>query len=352
MEYRKSTKKAFLLLAGGLSVLVAGAQSGNNPFLQKTFPRESIRQVESHTSGGNISVYGEASGQARVEVYIYSNNGRRDGDLSKEEIQKRLDAEYDLILSVDGGKLTASARSKEKNMNWRKSLSIGFKIYVPQAVSTLVRTSGGNINMKDLTGTEEFATSGGNLDIDNLSGKIRGRTSGGNISITGSKDDIDVTTSGGNMDAEHCEGTIRLSTSGGNIHLRALKGDIHATTSGGEVDGEAIAGELRTGTSGGNVDLRDLACSVKASTSGGNINVTVKTVGKYVDLSNSSGSINLEMPQGQGLDLKIYGDRVHAGTLSNFHGVMDEKHITGTLNGGGIPVTVDGNSGNVRLTFR
>jgi DUF4097 and DUF4098 domain-containing protein YvlB len=352
MEYKIATKKIFLLLAGGLSVLAAGAQVGRAPFLQKSFPRESIRQVESRTSGGNISVYGEPSGQARVEVYISANNGRRDGELSKEEIQKRLDEEYELIVAVNGDKLTATARPKERNTNWRRSLSIGFRIYVPQAVSTSLRTSGGNINMKDLSGTEDFSTSGGNLDIDNLSGKIRGRTSGGNVSITGSKDDIDVTTSGGNMDAEHCEGTIRLGTSGGNINLRALKGDIHATTSGGHVDGEAITGELQTGTSGGNVELRDLSCSVKASTSGGNINVAVKVPGKYVDLSNSSGSINLEMPQGQGLDLKIYGERVHAGTLNNFHGEMDERHIAGTLNGGGIPVKVDGNSGNVRLSFK
>jgi DUF4097 and DUF4098 domain-containing protein YvlB len=353
MEYKVSTKKIFLLLAGGLSILTAGAQTGHIPFLQKTFPRESIRQVESHTSGGNISVYGEPSGQARVEVYISSNNGRRDSELSREEIQKRLDEEYELIISVNGDKLTATARSKERNnMNWRRGLSIGFKIYVPQAVSTSLRTSGGNINMKDLSGTEDFSTSGGNLDIDNLSGKVRGRTSGGNVSITGSKDDIDITTSGGNMDAEHCEGTIHLATSGGNINLRALKGTVNATTSGGHVEGESITGELRTGTSGGNIDLRDLSCSVRASTSGGNIYVTVKETGKYVDLSNSSGSINLEMPQGQGLDLKIYGERVHAGTLNNFHGAMDEKHIDGTLNGGGIPVKVDGNSGNVHLTFR
>jgi DUF4097 and DUF4098 domain-containing protein YvlB len=353
MEYGRSIKKAFLLLAGGLSILTAGAQrSGNAPFLEKSFPRESIRQVEAQTSGGNISVYGTASGQARVEVYVWANNGRNSAEPSREEIQKRLNEEYDLVVSVSGDKLTATAHSKGGNNGWRHNLSIGFKIYVPEAVSSMVRTSGGNISMKDLSGTENFTTSGGNLDIDNLTGKIKGRTSGGNVSIMGSKDDIDVTTSGGNMDAEHCEGMIRLSTSGGNINLRALKGTVHAVTSGGHVEGEAITGELQAGTSGGNVDLRDLSCSVKASTSGGNIYVTVKEAGKYVDLSNSSGSIDLEMPKGQGMDLKIYGERVHAGTLNNFHGVMDEKHIDGTLNGGGIPVKVDGNSGNVHLSFR
>jgi DUF4097 and DUF4098 domain-containing protein YvlB len=345
-------KKILFLFACGLGVLAAGAQSsGQTPFLKKSFPRESIRQVESQTSGGNISIMGEASGEARVEVYI-SADGRRSDGVSKEEIQKRLDEQYDLIVALNGDKLTASARPKQHNMNWNRGLSISFRIYVPQTVSSSLRTSGGNISLKDLSGTEDFKTSGGNLDIDGLSGKITGRTSGGNVSITGSKDDIDITTSGGNMDAEHCEGTIHLVTSGGNLSLKALKGTIHATTSGGHVEGEAITGELQTRTSGGNINLRDLSCSLRASTSGGGIDVTVKAMGKYLDLENSSGNVTLELPAAQGMDLKIRGERVHAGTLNNFHGQMDEKHIDGALNGGGIPVTVDGNSGNVRLSFR
>ena len=344
-------KQIFLFFACGLGFLAAGAQDGRTAFLQKSFPRESIRQVESATSGGNISVSGVATGEARVEVYITGNRGRGD-EYSKAEIQKMLDESYDLTVAVNGDKLVATARAKQQNMNWRKNLNISFKIFVPQTVSSMVKTSGGNVSMKNLSGTEDFRTSGGNLDIDQLSGKITGRTSGGNVSITDSKDDIDLTTSGGNMEAEHCEGTIRLVTSGGNLRLRALKGSVNAHTSGGQVTGEAITGELQTRTSGGNIDLRDLACSLKASTSGGSIDVTMKTMGKYVDLENSSGNISLELPEGLGMDMKIYGERVHAGTMKGFTGQVDEKHIAGALNGGGIPVTVDGNSGNVRLSFR
>ena len=64
-------KKAALLLIGGLGVLTAGAQSPDHqPFMTKTFPRGAVKAVEVQTSGGNISVEGVASGDARVEVYI------------------------------------------------------------------------------------------------------------------------------------------------------------------------------------------------------------------------------------------------------------------------------------------
>lgn len=321
------------------------------PYLQKSFPRESIQKVEAETSGGNISVSGEASGDARIEVYIKASNGR-DGSISKEEIEKRLNEQFELTVGVEGGVLKAIAKHKERFMEWNRSLSISFVIYTPQAVGSYLRTSGGNIDLKGLSGTEEFRTSGGNLDVAQLSGKITGRTSGGNVSIMDSKDNIDLQTSGGNMHAEHCEGVIRLSTSGGNVVLKGIKGNTRATTSGGNVEGGDITGDLQARTSGGSIDFENMAGSLAASTSGGNIHVSMTDPGKGVDLSNSGGDITLELPQGKGLDLSISGEQVHSSSMNNFKGDMDKHRISGSLNGGGIPVKVDGNSGSVHLSFR
>ena len=344
-------KKIVLLLMGGLGVIAVNAQSGKDAFLTKTFPSAGIKQVQSETSGGNLAVYGQTSGDARVEMYIQGNNGWGMG-VSKEEIQKRLDEQYDIVIAVQGDKLVATAHQKRNwDNNWRHGLSISFMIYTPTAVSSHVRTSGGNIEMKDLAGNEDFRTSGGNLEIDHLGGTIIGRTSGGNVTIRNSHDNIDLQTSGGNMDAMYCEGKIQLETSGGNVGLRGVKGSIRASTSGGEVEGNKITGDLDARTSGGNIDLDEVAANLNASTSGGNIRVHFLST-KSVDLTNSSGDISVSLPQGQGMDLRISGERVHSTVLNNFKGTFDEHHIDGTLNGGGIPVRVDGNSGEVHLSFR
>jgi hypothetical protein len=341
-------KRLLFVFACGLPFMTLKAQT---PYLQKSFPRESIRQLQAETSGGNISVSGEPSGEARIEVYIKPNNSR-DGSISKEEIQRRLDEQFDLTVGVEGGVLKAIAKHKQRNVDWDRTLSISFRIYAPQAVGSSLRTSGGNIDLKGLSGTEDFRTSGGNIDIRELSGKITGRTSGGNVTIANSKDNIDLQTSGGNMSAERCEGTIRLVTSGGNMHLRSIKGNVHATTSGGEVEGGEITGELQARTSGGNIDFENMAGSLAASTSGGNIHVSITEAGKYVDLSNSGGDITLQLPQGKGMDLNISGEQVHSSAMNNFKGDLDKHRINGTLNGGGIPVKVDGNSGSVHLSFK
>src|SRR5450631_4426472 len=245
-------KQQLVLFLAATFQLSAMAQNKyyQEPFLTKSFAGQSFQQVKSVTSGGNISVTGTDEGP-RVEVYIGPGNSR-DRDLSKEEIQKRLDEEYDLEISVSNDKLTATARPKDEHMSWRNSLNISFRLFVPHKMSTDLSTSGGNISLSGLTGArQDFSTSGGNLGIDNVAGNITGRTSGGNITVTNSKDEIDVSTSGGNIRAENCDGNIKLSTSGGSLALRTLKGRIWATTSGGSVRADGVGGELSAHTSGG-----------------------------------------------------------------------------------------------------
>lgn len=348
-------KKILLALLAAAQIWTVHAQSGSGgtpPYLSKSFASDGITSVESATSGGNIAVFGVPASEARVEVYVWGN--RNNEQLTHEEIKRRIDEQYDLIVSVSDHRLTATARRKNNGSDdWRKGLSISFKIYVPEASSTLLKTSGGNISLKKLSGSShDFKTSGGNLDIDQIGGKINGKTSGGNVDITDSHDDIDITTSGGNIDATKCEGNIRLGTSGGNVSLRLLKGTVRATTSGGNVNGEVIDGELTARTSGGNVKLRDLSCSLNASTSAGTVDVGFKQLGKFVTLSNSGGNIYVRMPSDKGLDLNLHAERVSVSSMQNFKGQTDEHHIEGSINGGGIPVKIDNSGGRISLDLK
>ena len=345
-------KQTALLLAFGVQAMVATAQDKDEtPFLTKTFPRDQVKELRSSTSGGNIHVMGQSTGDAKVLVYVHANDGGR--VLSHDEAQQRMDEGIELTVAMDGNTLEAKAKRKDRyEDNWRHGVSVSFEIYVPEAVASDLQTSGGNIHLSDLTGTEKFSTSGGNLHLTNLSGKITGETSGGNVHIADSKNEIDLRTSSGNMHATHCEGNITLTTSGGNMDLSDVKGTIHATTSGGHIDGNTIGGELKTSTSGGNIHLDNMTCSLNASTSGGSIDVTMKAMGKYLELGNSGGNIHLTLPSGQGYNLAISGDKIHTDKLNNFSGTMDNHNLDGTLNGGGVPVRVSNNSGHVTLNFQ
>ena len=323
---------------------------GEEPYMVKPFANASVSDVEVKTSGGSISVEGVNAAEARVEVFVNANNGS--DNLSKDEIKKRLEENYDLNVSANNNKITAIAKPKERNMNWKKGLSISFKVFAPKNITSDLATSGGSISISNLSGSQDFSTSGGSLHVDNVSGKVKGRTSGGSIDVANSKDDINLATSGGSIHAENCNGNLRLSTSGGSIDLNNLKGNIEANTSGGSVNGNNIEGELSTGTSGGSVHLSDMACSLDASTSSGSVDVSMKELGKYVKISNSGGNISLSIPANKGIDLKLSGQRVSAPALANFNGSMKDNQVEGKLNGGGVPVTVRAGGGRVSLAVR
>ncbi|MEP6583433.1 MAG: hypothetical protein ABJA90_04180 [Ginsengibacter sp.] len=344
-------KKYFLLSAMAFIVLATNAQNKSDKvYLSKSFSGESINNVVSETSGGNITVTAVDASESHVEVFINQNNNWKK-ELSDDEIKSRIDNDYNLNVSVNGNKLTATVKPKHKITDWKKSLSFSFKIYIPKTADINLETSGGNIELAGLTGGKDFTTSGGNLILSNLEGKTKGTTSGGNISLKDSKDDLDLTTSGGNIEAENSSGSISINTSGGSIRLSNLKGTIKAGTSGGNVKGNNIEGDLTAGTSGGNVSLQSLNCSLTASTSGGNIDVSMTGVGKFVKIHNSAGKVNLQIPRNAAVDLKLSAMKVSTSNMENFKGNLSKDEVDGTLNGGGIPVTVNASSGNINLEF-
>ncbi|MEX6685957.1 hypothetical protein QTN47_00540 [Danxiaibacter flavus] len=343
-------KKHFLVALAVVGCLAAKAQSNNDkePYLTKALTND-VQKVKVETSGGSIAVEG-ASSSPKIEMYVNGNNSLFN-KLSKDEIKKRLEDDYIVNINFSNNVLTATAKPKERNMDWKKSLSISFKVYVPKNVSTDLATSGGSIKLANLSGTQNFATSGGSLNVEGISGKIDGKTSGGSIKLSNSQDDIDLSTSGGSIDASNCKGNIRLSTSGGSLKLNDLNGKIDASTSGGSVNGSKITGELSAHTSGGSVRLSEMACSLSTSTSGGSMDVEITQLGKFVKISNSGGNIKLDLPKGKGLDLSLHGRKVKVNSLSNFSGNTDEDNISGKINGGGVPVDVKAGSGTLTVNL-
>lgn len=338
--------KLYLTLFALLTTISVYAQRNNEkPFFTKDFSETTLTALKVQTSGGSITVEGDRSSGARVEMYVRANNWNGN-DISDDELEERLKL-YDITIRREGNTVVAMAKLKDSNnMNWKKGLSISFKVSTPRNFATDLKTSGGSIHLASLTGEQNFTTSGGSIHVDNLKGNIKGRTSGGSIEATRCSDDVDLVTSGGGIKAESMVGNIRLITSGGSISLADLNGKIRASTSGGGVRADGIQGELDASTSGGSIRLQNLAASVKASTSAGSIEADFDKLGEFVSLSTSSGSVRVNMPLNKGLDLDLRGNKVSI-DLKNFDGRMDKDRVQGSLNGGGIPVKLSASSGSV-----
>ena len=99
--------KKFFLLTFITALSFSVIAQNKEPYMTKSLSSESVKSTEVQTSGGSISVTGvNSAAETKVEVYINGNNGKN--EISKEEIQKRLE-QYDLTVSVSNNKLTAIA---------------------------------------------------------------------------------------------------------------------------------------------------------------------------------------------------------------------------------------------------
>src|SRR6187402_2875434 len=99
----------FLLLAAQTSFLIARDDDNKVPFMTKSLAGESVKSVEVLTSGGSISVAG-VNNDFKIEVYVTGNNNKT--NLTKDEIQARINEKYNFNVSVSNNKLTASAKPK------------------------------------------------------------------------------------------------------------------------------------------------------------------------------------------------------------------------------------------------
>ena len=356
----KRSHFSLALLSAALFSLTAFAPATINtanedPYLVKTFSGN-IDAVRAETSGGGLTIEGGTDRNAKVEMYVRPNNwnGR---SLDKADIDERL-RDYDITIEQQGSTIVATAK-RRKNTNgratdrWEKSLSISFKFFTPRAVSTDLNTSGGGISLAGISGKQRFTTSGGGLDLTDVEGDIKGQTSGGGIRLNRCRNTngtLDLHTSGGGIDASASSGTMRLQTSGGSIEINDLRGDVDVQTSGGSIRGGNIMGELKAGTSGGSIRLADVSGSIDASSSAGSVDVTMVKLGDYVRLSTTAGSVRVNMPLNQGLDLNLSGNRVSVpDRLARFDGNIEKDRVRGKLNGGGIPVNISATSGSVSV---
>lgn len=191
---------------------------------------------------------------------------------------------------------------------------VRFTVAVPRDYPVDLRTSGGDVDVRNLNASLHAASSGGGAHLDDIAGAVNLHTSGGSIQ------------------AAHLAGSARLSSSGGGI------------------DVSDSAGDLDLNTSGGGVDLRNDDGRIDAVTSGGGIRAQLRS-NRGISLATSGGSITLLLPQGTGgsLDAESSGGGITSDfpvTTTHFAG---DDHLAGTIGGGGAPISLHTSGGGIHI---
>lgn len=217
-------------------------------------------------------------------------------------------------LSHEGNDVTLAGRFSRAYLVVPWGPRVTVDAWVPREYSVVVHTSGGHIEVRDITGQTVAKTGGGHIDVRGAHGPVSVETSGGSIEVEEVEGSVIAHTSGGRVDIGTVEGNVEARTSGGALALQHVAGRIEATTSGGAISASftgAPSGLLQT--SGGQIEVgfpADAATDLDAETSGGSVSVE------------------------------------HQMLMS---GSATRQHVSGKINGGGSPLRLRTSGGNIRV---
>ena len=280
-----------------------------SPYMTKEFPLDGPGLLKIFTLSGDITVeHVPYSDKITVELYV-------DRGYAFWSDTKNLD-NYRITMRQRGNEVVASVEPKSEDRGiFSDQITFSYKVYVPENVSTQIKTSGGD------------------------------------ISITGMKGDHTLKTSGGNINVSDIEGVVKAYTSGGNIEVLFARGTIFAQTEGGSINLEKTQGEIRLVTNGGGILASRISGSMLAKVAGGDIRVDFLNVSQGIGLETSAGKIDVTLPGHQGYKLDLKGTKVFIPNNVNFSGNKRQNSVTGTILGGGNPVDLSTNYGSVTLNI-
>jgi len=295
--------------------------------------------------GGKLSVVAD-----RGSIEVKSADGEQVAIevLRKVKGESRARAEdvlknHEVKFSQDGD--TVQVRAEMNSgwaSNWRdkgRNLQVRYLISVPKKFNVDLKTSGGSIQVADLTGNARSQTSGGSLNFGQIEGPIFGRTSGGGIHVAGCKGEVDVKTSGGGIHLGEVDGDTTAQTSGGSLTVKHVNGKTVVKTSGGSIDVSEVKGSLEAITSGGSItaNITDQPSGdCRLQTSGGSIKVSLSDkVAVDVDAKTSGGGVKTELP-----------------VAAVVQGEHKPNVLQGKINGGGPTLSLHTSGGGIFLQRR
>jgi hypothetical protein len=175
----------------------------------------------------------------------------------------------------------------------------------------------------------------------------------GSIVVEGVEGKLDVSTRHGDIRLASTRGGISLASASGDVSLEGCRANGTIDAAGGRVILNLCDGELNVAASDG-IAATNHSGALTASTRAGGIAVQLITPTSRATLDAAEGNISLQVPLGSELTFTVQAPPSHVATTLPLDSLDDSKvsggRFTATLNGGGLPVIIHAQKGNVLLS--
>jgi hypothetical protein len=172
---------------------------------------------------------------------------------------------------------------------------------------------------------------------------LEGRTSDGSLKVAGLSGSVQLQTSDGSVDVTDVSGAVRLKASDGSIQMHNITGTLESRSSDGQVSIDGQFTGLQVHTSDGSLDLTmadgtKLATASRIESSDGRVMIHVpRTLAADLEVHTGDGHIQCDLP----LVMDGYDSKGNSG-----------HNLRGRFNGGGVPLSIRTNDGNVKIASK
>jgi len=197
----------------------------------------------------------------------------------------------------------------------RKNVTISFEIIVPAGTEVRAESGSGSVFVTGIAAGVRAETGSGSVRLDNIGGPANAETGSGSIR------------------AEGIAGAFSGHTGSGNIYLR-----------------QSAPGDVVTSTGSGSSELKGVAGSLHASAGSGRITVGGRLEGDW-RITTGSGSVRVTLPEDAafGLEAESSSGGIEIDHPVTVEGKLSERHIAGSVRGGGPLLYIDTSSGSITV---
>ena len=291
-----------------LCVLPLLAHARDEGHFDRTLSVSGSINLDVTTGSGDITVKAGSSNQVIVHGTIHlSNNWFTSNDSAIQKVESNPPIEQ------SGNSIRIGYNLPE---DVKRHVAIDYEITVPS--TTAVDAHSGS----------------GTVDVSGVAAGVKAQTGSGDIRLR----DI----AGGQQQVHTGSGNIRAENVGSPFNAQTGSGDIEATLTGsGDVDAHTGSGTIR---------IRGIKGGMKGQTGSGDIEADGSVTGPW-QLHSGSGNIRMAMASSGGFDLDLHtsSGSIHSDLPITVQGSMSPHQMKGTVRGGGPTVEVSTSSGDVEI---
>jgi DUF4097 and DUF4098 domain-containing protein YvlB len=316
---------AVAILATLPAAVAADAKGG----FTKTLKVTGSADVDVSTGSGNITITTGDATTVSIRATITANDRWFGTDsLSAAEKVKRI--ENNPPVEQSGNVITIG---KIQDRELRNNVSITYDITLPASSKVRAQTGSGDQYITGVNGTVKLSTGSGNVNARQIGDETR------------------VSTGSGDIKVESIKGRVYASAGSGNVQAWGVAGGFVGETGSGDITYEQTApGSVTAKTGSGNITLKNVTGGLEAHTGSGDINADGDVKADW-QAHSGSGNISLRLPKDAAFNLDA---RSSSGTVSVDHpvtvqGSMKPNRILGKVGAGGVLVSLESGSGDIRV---